>query len=61
MQSVDAPERSYSGVQLPWGTKPEPSCRAITLMTMMAFVTTVFMHQVDVTNQISVCIRDARS
>jgi hypothetical protein len=46
---VDATERSWSGVMLPWVTKPERSCRAITLMTMVAFVTTVFVHQVDVT------------
>jgi hypothetical protein len=28
--------------------KPKRSCRAITLMTVVAFVTTLFVHQVDV-------------
>ena len=59
-RSVDAPECSYSGVQLPWGTKPDPSSYGINLMTSVASGTTVFVHHVDVTDQISVCIRDAR-
>lgn len=50
--SLDAPERSYSGVELPWVAKPERSCNAITLMTVVAFVTTVFVRQVDVTSEV---------
>jgi hypothetical protein len=45
--SVDANERGGSGVKLRWVTKPERSCRDVTLMTAAAFVTTVFVRSVD--------------
>ncbi len=37
-------ERSCRGVKLLLATKPERLCRAVILMTMVAFVTTVFVR-----------------
>jgi hypothetical protein len=45
---VDATERIWGGAELPWGMKPERSCSAVTLMTAVAFVTTVLVGSVDV-------------
>jgi hypothetical protein len=43
-------ERSCSEVKLLWATKPERSCRAIKLTTVVAFVSAVFVRPVDVTH-----------
>jgi hypothetical protein len=43
------PNAVRGGAELRRAMKPKWSCRAITLMTVVAFVTTVFMHQADVT------------
>jgi hypothetical protein len=48
--SVVNTERSCSEVMLPWATKPERSCRAIKLTTVVAFVSAVFVRPVDVTH-----------
>ena len=46
------PNAFRCGAQLPWAMKPKRSCCAITLMTVVAFVTTVFVRLGDVADGI---------
>ena len=44
------PNAFWGGAELPWTMKPKRSCRAITLMTVVAFVTTIFVRSGDVSD-----------
>ena len=57
---VDATSSSCAGDRVPWLTKTERACRAITLTTAGGFVSTVFVHQVDVTAEVLHCAKSSK-